>query len=612
MATQETTNRVRVLHVVGDSRFGGIARIILGLGRVARAEGWQVDVLTTDATVQRLIRQEGMGVVDMDVIRREIRPLWDLAGLLRLQSFLRRESYRIVHTHTTKGGFVGRLAARLAHVPVTVHTAHGFAFHEGSPGRIRVFYSALERIAARCCDRVVSVSEFHRDWALALKMCTPADILAIPNGIASPGSSDPCASAAIRRQLSVPSCEPLILALSRLAADKGIEHLLEAAAILLNSKRRYRFMIAGDGPMRARLERLASDLGLSDVVTFLGFRQDVNDLLGACDLVVLPSLREGLSIVLLEAMAASKPIIATSIGSHREVASQADMACLVPPANPKKLAQAIQQFADDPPLMEHRGASARSLFESRYTEDRMLESYRQLYLDLLELKSPPAAISSNGHHAPPHSSHDSVVRRARADDLAAIVAIHQKAFSHFFLTRMGADFLYLYYKLVLNYRAGIVLVNEGSGCLDGFVCGFVDPVEFYRLMWRKKLQFALPAFSALARHPSLAAKVLYGVQRIQRSASHGLARSSELSSIAVAPEASGNGLGKTLVEAFLAKSWSMDAQCVYLTTDADGNDHANALYRETGFEHVRLFVQRKGRWMNEYVIHRGAKKECPL
>jgi ribosomal protein S18 acetylase RimI-like enzyme len=91
-----------------------------------------------------------------------------------------------------------------------------------------------------------------------------------------------------------------------------------------------------------------------------------------------------------------------------------------------------------------------------------------------------------------------------------------------------------------------------------------------------------------------------------------LARSSELSSIAVAPEASGNGLGKTLVEAFLAKSWSMDAQCVYLTTDADGNDHANALYRETGFEHVRLFVQRKGRWMNEYVIHRGAKKECPL
>jgi ribosomal protein S18 acetylase RimI-like enzyme len=183
------------------------------------------------------------------------------------------------------------------------------------------------------------------------------------------------------------------------------------------------------------------------------------------------------------------------------------------------------------------------------------------------------------------------------------VRIHQKAFSQFFLTRLGGEFLQNYYALVLNYRAGIVLVSEGPDVLAGFACGFVDPAEFYQLMWRSRRIFALPVLTALFRHPSLAARVLYGVHRIQTPASELPARSCELSSIAVAPEMSGNGMGKTLMRAFLAQARSMDAQCVYLTTDADGNDAANAFYRDVGFQHARRFLQRKGRWMNEYVIN---------
>jgi len=195
-----------------------------------------------------------------------------------------------------------------------------------------------------------------------------------------------------------------------------------------------------------------------------------------------------------------------------------------------------------------------------------------------------------------------LVRQATAEDLPGIVTIHQKAFSNFFLTRLGNEFLRRYYALVLHYRAGIVLVSERCGVLEGFVCGFVEPPEFYRLMWRNKRTFALPALSALVRHPSLASGMLYGVQRVQTSASKGPARSCELSSIAVAPEAGGNGLGRALVQAFVAWASSMDAQCVYLTTDADGNEPANALYRQVGFQHTQRFLQRKGRWMNEYVI----------
>jgi ribosomal protein S18 acetylase RimI-like enzyme len=123
-------------------------------------------------------------------------------------------------------------------------------------------------------------------------------------------------------------------------------------------------------------------------------------------------------------------------------------------------------------------------------------------------------------------------------------------------------------------------------------------------MWRNKRVFMLPALGAVLRNPSLTSKMLSGIQRVQTSAAQAQPVTCELSSVAVMPEVSGNGVGKSLVRAFLAHSWNMQAECVSLTTDADENDTANRLYRDTGFTVVRRFLQRKDRWMNEYVIQR--------
>src|SRR4029077_21103112 len=144
-----------------------------------------------------------------------------------------------------------------------------------------------------------------------------------------------------------------------------LEYLIEAAAMLPRTGRRILVAIAGNGPARDRLELLASNLGVSDRVIFLGFREDVGNLLAACDLVVLPSLREGLSIALLEAMAAGKPIVATSIGSQREVASQGDMACLVRPADPLALGEAILRLAGGPGAEGRVWGPARGVYEIR-------------------------------------------------------------------------------------------------------------------------------------------------------------------------------------------------------------------------------------------------------
>jgi glycosyltransferase involved in cell wall biosynthesis len=272
-----------------------------------------------------------------------------------------------------------------------VHTVHGFAFHEESPVHVRRFYSTLERLASRWCDRIVSVSEFHRSWAIELGMCTPGQVIAIPNGIAEVARNREAGRAELRREMGAEQDDMVILSMARLAADKGLEYLIEAAAILPETARRVRIVIAGDGPERERLEQLAGHLGVTQRVRFLGFREDVGDLLAASDLVVLPSLREGLSIALLEAMAAGKPIIASSIGSHREVASHAYMARLVRPADARALSEAIAQLSGDEALMARLGRTARAVYENCYTEDRMLHSYKQLYFDLLSEKCPAEA-----------------------------------------------------------------------------------------------------------------------------------------------------------------------------------------------------------------------------
>lgn len=372
---------IRVLHVIGSSKFGGAAAIILGLAHVAKREGWEVDILATDPVFQEKVREAGFGLVTLNGINRAIRPLADLRGLWRLWRFLRAKRYTIVHTHTSKGGFLGRLAAKLAAVPVVIHTAHGFAIHEASPVTEKIAYVALERLASCWCDEIVCVSEFHRDWGSQLGLARDRKLVAVPNGIQR--CLPTLAPAQVRESLGMAPETFAILCPSRLAPQKGIEDLLHAVLRfkgLLGG--RFHVYLAGEGPAQEEYKALSAQLGLNDLVTFLGFRDDIPNLLAAADLVVLPSIREGLSISLLEAMAASKTIIATSIGSNREVRS----ALLVQPGNREELASAIVRVYQDRNLAAQLAQNAGLRFRQHYTEETMLQDYRRLYLRLLSAK----------------------------------------------------------------------------------------------------------------------------------------------------------------------------------------------------------------------------------
>lgn len=382
-------NGISVLHVVGNSRYGGGAQIIFPLAVRARQEGWRSDILTTDPTFQQLIRESGsgVGIVDLDVIRREIRPCRDANGVWKLARYLRTHPYTIVHTHTSKAGLIGRFAATFAGVPAIVHTVHGFAFHEASSKPARMIYAGIERVAAHFCDTIVSVSRFHREWALALRIGTPEQMVAIPNGL-SPGRVDATKTRGeTRAELGVGEDEYLIFSAGRLAAQKGFEYLIRSAVQLtVRLNRPFRIMIAGEGELREKLEELSRELKVESRVSFLGFRHDVGNLLTAADLVVLPSLWEGLSIALLEAMAAGKPIVTTRIGSNLEVVTDQETAVLVDSADSEQLTDAIVRCASDPELCGSMGRRAAARFRRDYTYDRMLDDYIRTYRRLLEAK----------------------------------------------------------------------------------------------------------------------------------------------------------------------------------------------------------------------------------
>ncbi|MDX1979805.1 MAG: glycosyltransferase family 4 protein [Bryobacteraceae bacterium] len=376
---------VRILHIVGDSKFGGASLGILRLAKYWQSVGWEVEVLATDPVFRSEAQAKGVPTVPLDVIWREIRPLKDLLGLWRLVSYLKREPYAIVHTHTTKAGFVGRLAAWFAGVPVVVHTSHGFAFHESSPWWKIAGYVVLERIASWGCQRVVAVSLFHARWGARLGMAKADKFLTIRNGVPDQKPPSDGQVAAIRSEWSVRDGEVVLLTPGRLAAEKGLEDMVEALTMLKRSGHaHFRWMIAGEGPLRGRLEELVAAAGIEDRVVFLGFRDDISLLLAAADLVVFPSWREGLSIALLEAMAAARPIITTSIGSNREVTREGQAAVLVKPGDVKGLSSAIFELSVDEGRRAALAARARAEYTQEFSNDRMLAEYHQLYKNLLE------------------------------------------------------------------------------------------------------------------------------------------------------------------------------------------------------------------------------------
>jgi glycosyltransferase involved in cell wall biosynthesis len=380
---------VRVLQVIGGSKFGGAVWVVLSYVEALQEHGCEVTVFTSVEPVAEVFRRAGCEILSSPEMTREINPPRDLVALIKLTKICRKARFDVVHTHTSKGGFIGRAAARLAGVPVVLHTAHGFAFHESSSPVATAVYTRLERLAGRWADRMLTVSDFHRHWAIRHRLAAPERIVTVRNGISHSRLVVTRDRRHVRSELGVEVSDVLLVSLGRLAPQKGLGTLLQALPRLLRRGVRARLVLVGEGPLRHALQEQIAAAELTHSVSFLGFRSDVGDILNASDIVIAPSLWEGLSISVLEAMALGKPIVATNIESNLELLEDGVSGLLVPPNEPERLADAILALALDPDAAFRYGAAARERFELGFTERTMKDALWAVYRPLLEQKLPP-------------------------------------------------------------------------------------------------------------------------------------------------------------------------------------------------------------------------------
>ncbi|HXH82341.1 MAG TPA: VanZ family protein [Candidatus Tectomicrobia bacterium] len=372
-----------ICHVITQSTpFGGAQRnTLLTVAGLAR-DGWPVDLVCgPGGPLIAEAARAGARVHVLDDLVRPVSPVRDLVVTVRLVRLFRSRRYALVHTHSTKAGLLGRLAARLAGVPSVVHTVHGYPFvMTGLRARL---YSRLEAIASRVTDRVVCVGEALRDEVIAHGMAPAAKCLTIYSGIDFAAFRPRRAPAAVRDGLGLGDAWPIIACVGQLRDRKGQQEVIEALPRLVARHPRLRLLLVGEGPHRRALETTTSALGVGAHVAFLGERDDVADLLQIVDVFVMPSHSEGVGRALTEAMYMARPVVATAINGVTELVRHEGTGLLVPPRDPAALAAGIARLADDPALAARLGEEAQRLVVARMGADRMVSDIERVYARLL-------------------------------------------------------------------------------------------------------------------------------------------------------------------------------------------------------------------------------------
>lgn len=321
---------------------------------------------------------EALGVRTFNL---DMRSEHDPRAIIRVRNLIRELGSEIVHTHLLRADLYGGAAARWAGVPVIVSTAYAIGQYRRE--RRRRTDPLLDAACAALPRHVVAVAEaVKRDCVERLRM-TPDRISVIHTGIDPPPPIDPARPVAFRSKLGIPSDAPLVVTLARLSYEKGIDVLIDTAALLARTHPSARIVVVGDGPDRPALETRIRECGVRETILLAGFCQDVWPAVAAADVACLPSLSEGMPNVLLEAMALGRPIVATTVGGIPEAITDGENGLLVEPKNAEQLAATLARLIDDRSLADRLGTAGRRTVEERFLARDVVARYAALYTSLL-------------------------------------------------------------------------------------------------------------------------------------------------------------------------------------------------------------------------------------
>jgi glycosyltransferase involved in cell wall biosynthesis len=342
---------ISVMHVITRLTVGGSSEntvsIIEELQRFGYASTLVLGPQSEGPTVEDA-RRRGCRIVELDGMVREVSPARDVAAVLQLYRLFRRERPAIVHTHTSKAGFVGRFAAWLAGVPAVIHQPHGHIFY-GYWSRPRTaMFVALERVAAHWTDTMIALTPREIEEHLERGIGRAEQYAVVPSGVPTRALREGAASRAeARARLGLPADAYVVAGVGRFVPIKGFDLLVAALGELVAQVPNAHVVLIGDGVERGALEAQAAALGVTARLHISGAVTDVVGLLPAADVLAAPSRNEGMGRVLVEAMALGLPVVGTRVGGIGDVILDGECGLLVPPEDPGALAAALIELGQD-------------------------------------------------------------------------------------------------------------------------------------------------------------------------------------------------------------------------------------------------------------------------
>lgn len=393
---------IKVVRVIARLNVGGPAQHVTWLDDGLRRRGFDPVLVygpvgPAEASLEDRVESLHLRARRIPELGRRIRPWSDLRALSHLTRLVFRERPDVVHTHTAKGGALGRLAALAYNLTrrrkrrcVVFHTFHGHVLHGyfGPLGTTAV--RAVERALARITDRVVTISTRQQDDISGrYRIAPPHKTLVIELGLDL--------DALLRLDGDGRSTQPgpekdsvVFGYVGRFARIKDLPTLLEAFALAASRSPRARLVLVGDGEERADLEQLAATLGIAGRVRFTGWQRDLAAVHGGIDVSVLSSLNEGTPVAIIEAMAAARPVIATDVGGVRDVVVHGQTGLVVPPGDVPALAAAMEHLASDSALRAAFGRAGRETVRARFSRERLETEIAQRYREALAVRRGPA------------------------------------------------------------------------------------------------------------------------------------------------------------------------------------------------------------------------------
>ena len=321
---------------------------------------------------------------NLDLFHFPIRKFYNAPGIYRIGQICRLarlERVQIIHTFFEKSEVVGWLTSKFSPIPIWVTSRRDLGFKR------KKSYREIFKFSSRSCERIIANCLAVKDQAVREENLPPQKIEVIYNGLDLSQYEMALQNGSLRTELGLSPETPLVGMVANFNFEiKGHRYFVEAAKALSDRATGAVFLLVGDGPLRKKYEQMADELGLKERVRFLGKRNDVPAILSSLDIAVLSSTSEGLPNVILESMAAGRPVVATDAGGSSELVSDGMNGYLVPPADSRAMAEAIESLLRNPEDAVEMGRMGKSMVQDKFSRKHMVENYEKLYVALLNEK----------------------------------------------------------------------------------------------------------------------------------------------------------------------------------------------------------------------------------